>query len=168
MLTARLVPMLAAMAIGCGGDTSPDKPDSGAAEADLEAMDVDWGSWKLSATAASESEDCSDMGAGAGDMTLYAEVAVADPDFIEVQLGTRYLSGARAADGFTAGGEELLPADNTDGNGIFINLDAPDASLRAFTGALVYDIVSGQGHCTIVLNTVGEWMYYEPPPPCTG
>ena len=168
MQTVRLVQLFAVIAFGCRGDDTSDKPDSGIADSGLQTMEVDWGSWKLSATAGSESEDCSEMGASAGDMTLYAEVAVAEPDFIGVQLGSRYLSGVRSSDGFAAGGDELLPPANTDGAGIFINLEAPDASLRAFTGALVYDIVSSQAHCTIVLDTVGEWMYYEPPPPCTG
>jgi hypothetical protein len=168
MQPVRLVLLVATMALGCRGETTSDKIGSGPDDSGLQAMDVDWGSWKISATAGFESEACSDMGASAGDMTLYAEVEVAEPDFIGVQLGSRYLSGARASDGFAAGGEELLPPANTDGMGIFINLDAPDASLRAFTGELVYDIVSSRGHCTIALNTVGEWMYYEPPPPCTG
>ena len=168
MRTAQLVSLLGTLALGCSEDTTEDKLDSGTDDTILSPMDVDWGSWKLRATADFESESCSDMGAGAGDMTLYAEVEVEEPDLIGIQLGTRVLSGVRTSDGFTAGGEELLPPENTDGNGIFVNLDAPQASLRAFTGELVYDIVSSRGHCTIVLDTVGEWMYYEPPPPCTG
>ena len=168
MPIVRFLPVFAAMTLGCSADTSSDKLDSGAGGAGLEPMQVDWGSWKLSATAGSESEACSDMGASAGDMTLYAEVAISDPDFIGVQLGSRYLSGARASEGFSADGAELIPPANLDGTGIFVNLDAPEASKRAFTGALVYDIVSSSAHCTIVLDAVGEWMYYEPPPPCTG
>ena len=97
-----------------------------------------------------------------------AELSVAEPDFIGVQLGTRTLAGARGSEGFEASGEELVPPANPDGTGIFVTLDAPEASLRAFSGELVYDLVSSRGHCTLVFDAVGEWMYYEPPPPCTG
>ena len=169
MSISRALPFLVVLCVACGEDRGPDKMDSaGGFDSGILPMDVDWGSWQLTATPGSESEACSDMGAGAGNMNLYAEVAVAAPDFISLQLGTRFLSGTRDRDGFEASGDEFIPPANTDGTGIFVRIDASEASWRAFSGALVYDIVSQQGHCTISLDTVGEWMYYEPPPPCTG
>ena len=169
MSISRALPLLVALCVACSEDRGPDKLDTaGGLDSGILPMVVDWGSWQLTATPGSESEACSDMGAGAGNMNLYAEVAVADPDFISLQLGTRFLSGTRDSDGFEASGDELIPPANTDGTGIFVRIDASEASWRAFSGALVYDIVSQRGHCTISLDTVGEWMYYEPPPPCTG
>lgn len=168
MPTVRLLPLLVPFALSCGAETSPEKSDSGGAEVEVLPLEVDWGSWQLEATGRSETEDCSEMGASAGSMKLYAELSVAEPDFIGVQLGARTLAGARRSEGFEASGEELMPPANPDGTGIFITLDAPEASLRAFSGELVYDLVSSRGHCTLVFDAVGEWMYYEPPPPCTG
>ena len=131
--------------------------------------DVDWGSWELSTTFVSQSAACSDMGANGSNLgTLFAEVAVGDPDQIEMLLGQRTLQGVRNDKGFSVESFDPIPADNTDGLGIGVYLDASVGDEHSFTGKLSYEITTTGGSCVIEVDVDAYWLYYEPPPDCGG
>ena len=129
--------------------------------------EVDWGSWDLQTTFVSQSTSCQGMGAngqGIGDM--FAEIEVGDPDDIDVLLGIRQLQGVREHNGFSADSFDLIPVENTEGQGIGVYLEANVIDKHTFTGQLSYEIVGEWASCTILIDVDASWLYYEPPPPC--
>ena len=131
-------------------------------------VSLKWGGWELDTTFIEQSDSCLELGAnGIGITQMTAEIDLADPADITIELGVRRLTGARHGSGFNSSSFETIPVDNSDGYGIGVELIAEVSSDEAFTGVLTYEFNSTRGYCRIELDVQGTWLYHEQPPPCT-